>query len=384
MFILRTLPIALFIGLLAVAPAQEFRGAILGRITDPSGAVLAAATVTATQRRHQCEARSQVERRRQLQHSVPAARQVHRAGWKRTASRAAIRPGVIVQINDRVTLDFALELGATRDSITVTAESPMLQIGDGRPGPGGGARDDGPPAHELHERDEPGGHGAGSAGRQRQPDVQRPERHHHQRRQRHRPRQRHHHRRHSQRRLALQRPRRHHPQFRRRPGIQGADHHVRRPERAQQRRRHQLHHPRRDQRHPRQRVLLLLRRALNANGWVRNRHGQTRAPISQYLGGGSVGGPVVLPKLYNGRNRTFFFVNYEQQSQPERIHPLRARAHRARAQGRLLADHLLTNTPLAVYDPATTQIVGSATVRQPFPNNDHSAQPLRPHRRGRT
>ena len=27
--------------------------------------------------------------------------------------------------------------------------------------------------------------------------------------------------------------------------------------------------------------------------------------------GGSVGGPVVLPKLYNGKNRTFFFFNYE-------------------------------------------------------------------------
>jgi hypothetical protein len=27
--------------------------------------------------------------------------------------------------------------------------------------------------------------------------------------------------------------------------------------------------------------------------------------------GGGVGGPVVLPKIYNGKNRTFFFVNYE-------------------------------------------------------------------------
>ena len=28
--------------------------------------------------------------------------------------------------------------------------------------------------------------------------------------------------------------------------------------------------------------------------------------------GGSLGGPVVIPKIYNGRNRTFFFFNYEQ------------------------------------------------------------------------
>ena len=29
------------------------------------------------------------------------------------------------------------------------------------------------------------------------------------------------------------------------------------------------------------------------------------------LFGGSVGGPVMLPKVYDGKNRTFFFFNYE-------------------------------------------------------------------------
>ena len=27
--------------------------------------------------------------------------------------------------------------------------------------------------------------------------------------------------------------------------------------------------------------------------------------------GGSLSGPLVLPKLYNGRNKTFFFATYE-------------------------------------------------------------------------
>ena len=41
--------------------------------------------------------------------------------------KASIRPGVIVQINDRIAVHFALELRTTSESVTVTAESPMLQ-----------------------------------------------------------------------------------------------------------------------------------------------------------------------------------------------------------------------------------------------------------------
>ena len=57
---------------------------------------------------------------------------------------------------------------------------------------------------------------------------------------------------------------------------------------------------------------------LNANSWEQNWQstyvpGQ-KAPRLQFHQndfGGAIGGPVVLPKIYNGRNKTFFFVNYE-------------------------------------------------------------------------
>lgn len=50
---------------------------------------------------------------------------------------------------------------------------------------------------------------------------------------------------------------------------------------------------------------------LNANDFFANRGGVARAPFRFNQFGGTVGGPVVIPKLYNGRNRTFFFVNTE-------------------------------------------------------------------------
>jgi hypothetical protein len=44
---------------------------------------------------------------------------------------------------------------------------------------------------------------------------------------------------------------------------------------------------------------------------ARNFFAAARAPYKQNQFGGSVGGPVVIPKLFNGRNRLFFFGDYE-------------------------------------------------------------------------
>ena len=44
---------------------------------------------------------------------------------------------------------------------------------------------------------------------------------------------------------------------------------------------------------------------------ARNYFDQTRQPYKQNQFGGTVGGPIVLPKIYNGKDRTFFFTDYE-------------------------------------------------------------------------
>ena len=48
----------------------------------------------------------------------------------------------------------------------------------------------------------------------------------------------------------------------------------------------------------------------NANSWNNNRTGQVRPRLHQHRLGGSIGGPVYIPKVYNGKNRTFFFFEY--------------------------------------------------------------------------
>jgi hypothetical protein len=54
--------------------------------------------------------------------------------------------------------------------------------------------------------------------------------------------------------------------------------------------------------------------AWNANRWENNWRGIPRQSGSQQWYGGNAGGPVFIPKLYNGKNKTFFFTSYERTS----------------------------------------------------------------------
>jgi hypothetical protein len=57
--------------------------------------------------------------------------------------------------------------------------------------------------------------------------------------------------------------------------------------------------------------------ALNANYYFSNQGGQPRSRVLLNQYGGRVGGPISVPKLYNGKDRAFFFVNYEEFRLPE-------------------------------------------------------------------
>lgn len=51
--------------------------------------------------------------------------------------------------------------------------------------------------------------------------------------------------------------------------------------------------------------------AFDANTWANNRLGLGKPVLRYNQFGGSLGGPIVIPKLYHGENKTFFFANYE-------------------------------------------------------------------------
>jgi hypothetical protein len=57
---------------------------------------------------------------------------------------------------------------------------------------------------------------------------------------------------------------------------------------------------------------------LNANTWFNKRDGLPKPELLQNQPGFNIGGPIMLPG-FNGRNRAFFFVNYEEFRQPSSI-----------------------------------------------------------------
>lgn len=119
----------------------------------------------------------------------------------------------------------------------------------------------------------------------------------------------------------------------------------------------------------------------NAFDYMRNNAADARgffaqsAPVlKQHDFGFTLGGPVYIPKLYSGRNRTFFFASYEgfrnrsgnqpaffSVPLPEMYSGDFSNLIRSGSDGRPFL--------MQIYDPATTTQTGSTYSRVPFPGN---------------
>jgi hypothetical protein len=122
---------------------------------------------------------------------------------------------------------------------------------------------------------------------------------------------------------------------------------------------------------------------LNANDFFANRSGTQRAPFKFNQFGGTVGGPVVIPKLYNGKNRTFFFVNTEFVRFVQGIIFTSVLPDTRHLTGDLSDARLPDGRLVTVYDPATTRPnPAGGFLRSPFPNNVIPAGRIDPVARG--
>lgn len=113
-------------------------------------------------------------------------------------------------------------------------------------------------------------------------------------------------------------------------------------------------------------------RVLNANTWQNNRNGQPKDFNNVHTFGYSVGGPVIVPKLYDGRNRTFFFTNYEGYRDVIPTRTLLTIPTEAERNGDFSNRRDRNGNLIQIYDPLTTTAVpGQANryTRQPFPGN---------------
>jgi hypothetical protein len=367
-----------FAALLAPVGAQEFRGTVLGRVTDPSGAPAAGSRIQAlnVDTGVRIGSTSNSEGNYQIPFLVPGnyTVTVEHAGFKRIE-----RAGIRVATNSQVTLDFTLELGATAETINVTASAPLLTTASADLGQvvernyltsitvnltrnvlntvrltpgvtGGGATVTGNNAGSFSIAG--GGSTTGrveflvdgipnttahnNGGVVFIPSID-----------------------------AVEEIKVHITMFDVQYGhsnggainitIRGGG--------------NQLHGTT---------YLYKCWSALDANSWTNNTAGLAKPPTNYYQFGYLLSGPVYLPKLYDGRNRTFFSTTLEKDRDSVEL-TRRARVPTLAERGGDFSQTLnRRGGPFTLYDPATTAVMNNRATRQPFAGNRIPASQIDP------
>jgi hypothetical protein len=106
--------------------AQEFRGSITGRITDNSGAAVASATVTVTNTNTNTTTNVTTDDggAYTVLYLIPGTYSVavEAKGFKKS-----VRQNIEVRVGDRLSLDLALEIGAVSETVNITSDAPLLE-----------------------------------------------------------------------------------------------------------------------------------------------------------------------------------------------------------------------------------------------------------------
>lgn len=105
-----------------------------------------------------------------------------------------------------------------------------------------------------------------------------------------------------------------------------------------------------------------------ATPFFTNRAGgrKPQSRFNQY--GGSIGGPVRIPKVFDGRNKLFFYYTYEGLKDALPAPSLSTLPTAAQKRGDL-SNLLGVGAAYTIYDPSTGVVEGARVRRAPFPNN---------------
>jgi hypothetical protein len=108
---------------------------------------------------------------------------------------------------------------------------------------------------------------------------------------------------------------------------------------------------------------------LDSNGFFSNRNGVALPNFKRNQFGASLGGPVDIPKVYKGRDKTFFFFAYEGLRQGSATTLNTTVPTAAQRAGDFSHTLNAAGQQVTIYDPTTTAPQGTGYVRQPFPGN---------------
>lgn len=111
--------------------------------------------------------------------------------------------------------------------------------------------------------------------------------------------------------------------------------------------------------------------ALDNRTIFQNRSGQAVSIYQDNRYGASAGAPVVIPGLYNGKNKTFWFFAYEANKfgNPSSGGNITSTVPTAKMHNGDLSEYLALGSAYQVYDPRSTTLTGGKYVRTPIPGN---------------
>lgn len=110
--------------------------------------------------------------------------------------------------------------------------------------------------------------------------------------------------------------------------------------------------------------------ALNANTWFANSRNSPLPDSYRNWYGGTMGGPVYIPKIYNGKNRTFFFFDTDYYKQLSATTSTASVPTLRQLTGDFSDTRLANGNLVPIYDPYNTFLNASgATMRNLIPGN---------------
>jgi hypothetical protein len=111
----------------------------------------------------------------------------------------------------------------------------------------------------------------------------------------------------------------------------------------------------------------------DANDFFANRQGRGKVPFRQNQYGFALGGPVIIPKLYNGREKTFWFVSWEG------FRWRRGQTAQATVPLAPMRNGDFSSLSAKIYDPLTgTTDASGRILREPFAGNVIPASRINP------
>ncbi|MCX6587855.1 MAG: TonB-dependent receptor [Acidobacteria bacterium] len=131
--------------------------------------------------------------------------------------------------------------------------------------------------------------------------------------------------------------------------------------------------------------------AFNANSFVNNRNSVftvdgravAKPVVRRHQYGYTFGGPVLIPRLYNGRNKTFFFTAYEGRRDTDPTQgfnsiPTARERSGDFSQTVFVRPGAATGDLIRLFDPLTSRTVNGARTREAFPGNLIPASRINP------